>query len=68
MAYVHSPNPYNAFPYKSGDLHETTELPAAYRDLIDLTKYTVAVSKSHEQICYRLQVKGKGVAIHETKR
>ena len=66
--YVHSPNPYDAFPYKSEDLHETTKLPAVYRDLIDLTKYTVTVSEGDGQICYCLQVKGKGLAIHETNR
>ena len=64
--YVHSPNPYDAFPYQSENLRETTELPAAYRDLIDLAKYTVAFSEADEQICYVLQVKGKGLTIHET--
>lgn len=64
--YVHSPNPYD-FPYQSENLRETTELPAAYRDLIDLTKYTVAVSEADEQICV-LQVKGKGLAIYEAIR
>ena len=31
--YVQLPNPYDAFPYQSENLRETTELSAAYRDL-----------------------------------
>lgn len=64
---IHSENPYDAFPYKSEDLQGTIGLPATYWDLIDLTKYSVAMSTADGQVCYSLQVKGKGLAIHETK-
>ena len=64
--YVHSPNPYDAFPYQSKTLCQTTKLPAAYCDLIDLRKYTVAVSKADGEVSYVLQVKGKGLPIYET--
>lgn len=64
--YVHSPNPDDEFPYQSESLYETTELPAAYRDLIDCTKYTVAVSKADGQVGYVVQVKGKGLPIQKT--
>ena len=61
--YKHTSNPYDEFPYKVTDAQETTELPMLYRDLIDLTKYRVIVSTSYDQICYSLQVKGKGLPI-----
>lgn len=61
--YIHSPNPYDKFPYQSESLYETTDLPAVYRDLIDCTKYTVAVSEASGQVGYVVQVKGKGLPI-----
>lgn len=61
--YIHSPNPYDAFPYQSEDCNLTTELPIAYRDLIDVTKYDVACSRTDGQVCYVLQVKGRGLAV-----
>lgn len=61
--YIHSPNPYDPFPYQPEHLHLTTDLPNAYQDLIDLTKYNVAFSKMNEQVCYVLQVKEKGLAV-----
>lgn len=61
--YKHTENPYDEFPYNVSDAQETTVLPALYRDLIDVTKYRVIVSTSYDQVCYSLQVKGKGVEI-----
>ena len=61
--YIHTENPYDPFPYLSDDLQVTTELPVAYRDIIDLKKYAIAVSHVDGQVCYVLQVKGRGLSV-----
>ncbi|MER1999305.1 MAG: hypothetical protein ABS882_05985 [Lysinibacillus sp.] len=61
--YMHTKNLEDEFPYKAFDAQETTSLPILYRDLIDVTKYRIVVNTSHDQVCYSLQVKGKGIEI-----
>lgn len=61
--YIHSENPYDAFPYQSEDLQLTAELPVAYCDLVDLTRYDVSYSDVDGQVNYVVQVKGKGLSV-----
>ncbi|MCT6926185.1 hypothetical protein [Metasolibacillus sp.] len=61
--FMHTSNPYDEFPFKDEDAQETNELPALYRDLIDVTKYRVYVTGKADEIIYNIQVKGKGYPI-----
>lgn len=61
--YIHSENPYDAFPFQLSTLQPVREMPKAYADLIDLSKYDVMYGKENEQVSYVVQVKEKGISI-----
>lgn len=63
--FIHTSNPYDEFPFKA-DAAETNELPALYRDLIDVTKYRIYETKTDDERIERIvnvQVKGKGLPL-----
>lgn len=61
--YIHSENPYEEFPYKSTNLKPIKELPKAFVDLIDLTKYDVYYNKENDENIYIVQVIGNGLSL-----
>lgn len=61
--YIHSENPYEAFPYTSTNLQPIKELPKAFADLVDLTKYDVTYSEENDEVSYVVQVKEKGLSL-----
>ncbi len=62
--YIHTSNPNNDyFPHKMNDLDWHSNIPNAFKDLLDLYKFNVAYYKSEHEEVYYIQAKEQGIKL-----
>lgn len=61
--YLHTENPYTAFPYYLDKMEMNTELPDFIKTTIDLNKYNIGRITSDDGHLYFVQKKGLGISI-----